>query len=220
MSHYSCWRYPCGIRSGGRGDRGVCRVTIEKLWASFRFTWRIDFPLSLSLFPFPRKRHRGEKRRYLSKEQPVGLNRSWVGSMATGNTATKAEFPGVGWKRSTRPSPPFLERCKETEAEKERKIERKARWKETGAFFKRDAQWWICIGRIGGDLCFIFSLFFNALRSSVDVDPKSSLSGSRRGRNWSLFRFGWDSNRDRAGIVLGIGKSLDCWQYVGEGKEV
>lgn len=38
--------------------------------------------------------------------------------------------------------------------------------------------------------------------------------------NWSLFRFGWDSNRDRAGIVLGIGKSLDCWQYVGEGKEV
>lgn len=211
------------LRNTQRGTRGSRRVSRDDRKALSQFPFHVAhrFPfLSLSLFPFPRKRHRGEKRRYLSKEQPVGLNRSWVGSMATGNTATKAEFPGVGWKRSTRPSPPFLERCKETEAEKERKIERKARWKETGAFFKRDAQWRICIGRIGGDLCFIFSLFFNALRSSVDVDPKSSLSGSWRGRNWSLFRFGWDSNRDRAGIVLGIGKSLDCWQYVGEGKEV
>lgn len=99
-------RIPAEYASGGRGGRGVCRVTIEKLRASFRFTWRIDFPppslsVCLTLFPFPRKRHRGEKRRYLSKEQPVGLNRSWVGSMVTGNTATKAEFPGVGWKRST-----------------------------------------------------------------------------------------------------------------------
>lgn len=50
------------IRVGGipaeyaAGDEGIeaCRVTIEKLWASFRFTWRIDFPLSLSL-PLPKK---------------------------------------------------------------------------------------------------------------------------------------------------------------------
>lgn len=40
--------YPCG-NTQTKGDRGVCRVTIEKLQASFRFTWRIDFPPSLSL---------------------------------------------------------------------------------------------------------------------------------------------------------------------------
>lgn len=54
---------------------------------------------------------------------------------------------------------PLLERCKETEAEREGKIERKARWKGTGAFFKGDTQWWIYIRRLFGDLFFFFFFF-------------------------------------------------------------
>lgn len=62
---------------------------------------------------------------------------------------------------------------------------------------------------------FLYVVFFNVLRSLVDVHPKSDPYPPRfrREGNWSLFRFGWDSNRDRAGI----GKSFDCWEYVGEG---
>lgn len=76
--------------------------------------------------------------------------------------------------------------------------------------------------RAGGDrpffFLFLYVVFFNVLRSLVDVHPKSDpYPRFRREGNWSLFRFGWDSNRDRAGIVLGIGKSFDCWEYVGRG---
>lgn len=59
--------------------------------------------------------------------------------------------------------------------------------------------------RAGGDRFFFFFLFlyvvfFNVLRSLVDVHPKSDPYPPRfrREGNWSLFRFGWDSNRDRA----------------------
>lgn len=143
-----------------KGDRGVCRVTIEKLRASFRFTWRIDFHPSFSL----------------SLSSPSQERDTAVKNDATCPRSSQSALidrESARWqpvtrrqKRSFRVSGendqrgPLLERCKETEAEREGKIERKARWKGTGAFFKGDTQWWIYIRRLFGDLFFFF-LFFS-----------------------------------------------------------